>query len=57
VAGPAPLLGADTDDVLAELGLADTDHAETTVYDGNRANFIRNRSVGAATSDQAAESV
>jgi len=44
VAGPAPELGADTAEVLAELGL---DSAETTVSDGNGANLVTNRSLGA----------
>ena len=47
VAGPAPMLGEDTDDVLGELGLTDLSGAETTVSDGNRPEFINNRSLGA----------
>ena len=47
VAGPAPTLGADTEEVLRELGLTDLDHAETVVSDGKRPNAITNRSVGA----------
>jgi len=44
VAGPAPTLGEDTDDVLGELGLRSD--AEATVADGNRPEFITNRSLG-----------
>ncbi|MFG1933764.1 CaiB/BaiF CoA transferase family protein [Mycobacterium sp. NPDC048908] len=42
VAGPAPLLGADTDAVLTQIA------AEATVYDGNQPDLVRNRSVDAA---------
>jgi hypothetical protein len=53
VAGPAPSLGEDTDDVLGELGLTDTECAETTVYERNRPNFVSSRSVGADSSESA----
>lgn len=45
VRGPAPELGADTAAVLDELGLS---RAEPTVVDGNPADLVDNRSVGAA---------
>ncbi|BBY19634.1 CaiB/BaiF CoA transferase family protein [Mycolicibacterium litorale] len=44
VHGPAPELGADTAAVLNELGLP---RAEPTVDDGNPAELVNNRSVGA----------
>ena len=48
VAGPAPMLGEDTDKVLGELGLAS--NPETTVSDENRPEFINNRRLGATGS-------
>ena len=48
VAGPAPMLGEDTEKVLGELGLAS--NPETTVSDENRPEFINNRRLGATGS-------
>ncbi|KUI28866.1 acetyl-CoA acetyltransferase [Mycobacterium sp. IS-1496] len=45
VRGPAPELGADTAAVLDELGLS---RAEPTVDDGDPADLVNNRSVGAS---------
>ncbi len=51
IAGPTRELGADTAEVLRELGLADVEHerTETTVHDRNRPDFINNRGVDAAS--------
>jgi crotonobetainyl-CoA:carnitine CoA-transferase CaiB-like acyl-CoA transferase len=50
VAGPAPMLGADTDAVLAELGLAET-AASDGVSDGKWPNQLERRGVRATSGE------